>query len=143
SARLMPILIGSPLCAAAFESESSPRSNDAAHARSAFPTFQAMASSLEAARRCAPPLSFSLLVHCGRVCGLIGSAHPPLEGEGRERSERGGVNFLAQRITPPRPPRCARQSTLPLQGRVKAAVAPLRHFPTTILFVTRASGLSA
>ncbi len=27
-------------------------------------------------------------------------AHPPLEGEGRERSERGGVNLL---LTPPRP----------------------------------------
>src|SRR5262249_57911359 len=48
------------------------------------------------------------------------AAHPPLEGEGRERSERGGVN--AERdfcFTPPRPPRYAtlRRSTLPLQGR--------------------------
>src|SRR5262249_29906913 len=47
------------------------------------------------------------------------AAHRPLEGEGRERSERGGVN--AERdfcFTPPRPPRYAtlRRSTLPSRG---------------------------
>src|SRR5262245_47054423 len=61
SARPMPILIGSPLWAAAFETENSPTSNAAADARSAFQTCLVIASSLEAARRCAPPLSFSLL----------------------------------------------------------------------------------
>jgi hypothetical protein len=39
----MPIRIGSPLCAAAFETESKPASNAAALRRSAFPTFQFMA----------------------------------------------------------------------------------------------------
>src|SRR5262249_45942994 len=47
---------------------------------------------------------------------------PPVEGEGRERSERGGVNAKRNvRFTPPRPPRSLRsqrRSTLPLQGRV-------------------------
>ena len=49
-------------------------------------------------------------------------AHPPLEGEGRERSERGGVTFFARmKKHHPTPPASAslRQSTLPLQGRVK------------------------
>src|SRR5882757_7855168 len=46
SARPMPILIGSPLWAAAFENESNPTINAAADARSAFPTSFVMASSL-------------------------------------------------------------------------------------------------
>ncbi len=36
------------------------------------------------------------------------SSHPPLEGEGRERSERGGVNSERVASTPPRPPDCGR-----------------------------------
>jgi hypothetical protein len=46
------------------------------------------------------------------VCGLLfrfdcqtaHSPYPPLEGEGRERSERGGVNSFTPQFTPPRPP---------------------------------------
>src|SRR5436189_5448514 len=72
------------------------------------------------------------------ACRRLG-VHPPLEGEGRERSERGGVNFL-YKITPPRRLRSLRslghsrcfasaflalrtaaegRLCLPLQGRVK------------------------
>src|SRR3954452_21104767 len=61
SARPTPILIGSPLWAAAFDSESNPTINAAADARSAFPTSFVMVSSLWAERHCAPPLSCSLL----------------------------------------------------------------------------------
>src|SRR5262245_15036771 len=53
------------------------------------------------------------------------SSNPPLEGEGRERSERGGVDATRQGASPPpsrpHPPTASaslRRSTLPLQGRV-------------------------
>jgi len=47
------------------------------------------------------------------------SCHPPLEGEGRERSERGGV-ILRGCVTPSRP--AFGRSTSPLQGEVVRAV---------------------
>ena len=43
-----------------------------------------------------------------RTYVAAGTVHPPLEGEGRERSERGGVTARADEIlTPPRPPSVA------------------------------------
>jgi len=38
-----------------------------------------------------------------RAAAVLQFLHPPLEGEGRERSERGGVSGIEE-ITPPRPP---------------------------------------
>ena len=44
--------------------------------------------------------------------------HPPLEGEGRARSARGGVGrFWERKISPP--PAALRAATSPLQGEVK------------------------
>jgi Phage portal protein len=36
--------------------------------------------------------------------GQLSLFYPPLEGEGRERSERGGVNLMSKKFTPPRLP---------------------------------------
>jgi len=52
--------------------------------------------------------------------------HPPLEGEGRERSERGGVIGVTDMNTaPPRTPTRSRfaRSTSPLQGEVNRWIA--------------------
>src|SRR5581483_9653403 len=43
-------------------------------------------------------------------------AHPPLEGEGRERSERGGVNFSERVFTPPGRLATARRRPSPSRG---------------------------
>src|SRR5262249_33525467 len=49
-------------------------------------------------------------------------AYPPLEGEGRRRRRRGGVNCEAKRFTPTRPLSLARKrSTSPLQGEARGA----------------------
>src|SRR4051812_12098153 len=66
SARLIPILIGLPLCADAPDSASSPMMNAAASARSAFPQIFAIASSLERgvdARRSYRASFISLFMH--------------------------------------------------------------------------------
>src|SRR5262245_40792948 len=42
--------------------------------------------------------STHVLSRLSQRCRLL--RHPPLEGEGRERSERGGVRFLSLRVHP-------------------------------------------
>jgi len=52
-------------------------------------------------------------------------AHPPLEGEDRARSARGGVTPLASPKSHPHPtPRQGAASTSPLQGEVRSLIAP-------------------
>ena len=58
--------------------------------------------------------------------GAAYSLHPPLEGEGRERSERGGVNLHAMKFSPHPGSHLATldaSPSLPLQGRVRRFVA--------------------
>ncbi len=58
--------------------------------------------------------------------------HPPLEGEGRERSERGGVELAARKAHPtPTAFASLRRSTLPLQGRVGTCLCRCRRAPLT------------